>query len=678
MNTAKLTPQNWTFFISLAISLALVSFSSAQEIGRMTVDQALTEALQKAGLNKQSARFNAGIMGLLRQGERSTALYDTLDFDPWRLPGITSALRREVVAAEGRSHELHNFGARLVGFGTRRTLIGSPIEPAIEVARKPGSLQEVLGRLRAERLVSTPSIELSQVPEPVQQAAALILETAHRTIPLRRAALSGLSDPERSFRVLGGGFPEEADQLVPYLQMADQVDLRLLSAAANDIFMAAGVAEEWLLAVDPSARYDVTIESSWGTIRLSGGSDTTYQERPYLLIIDTGGDDTYINACKNSSHTNWLSVLIDTNGNDQYLSSPALERTRIRDFPGRASEPTQPGNGAALLGIVALHDSRGDDLYRTHRRGTGSAMFGFALVRDRAGNDEYEAYRNSQGFGFFGGGILEDMEGNDRYHGFNQVQGCGLTQGFGLLVDRKGNDVYIAETSIIDFPSAQNRETNVSMAQGAGNGRRADFTDGLSQAGGVGILADLDGNDRYECGIFGQGTGYWMGIGFLWDYSGNDVYRGEWYVQGAAAHFAIGALEDLLGSDDYTANQSTSQGCGHDFSQGWLIDWHGNDRYRAPNLSLGAGSAGGIGIFVDVLGDDIYLARGNTLGFATESPEATLRTRELCLGLFIDMQGNDTFPPDVAWAKPGSFEVTFSRRGPSPAESQLGIFWDMR
>ena len=58
-----------------------------------------------------------------------------------------------------------------------------------------------------------------------------------------------------------------------------------------------------------------------------------------------------------------------------------------------------------------------------------------------------------------------------------------------------------------------------------GNGRRGDYLDGHSLAGGVGILFDQEGIDHYVSGVFGQGVGYWEGVGILWDAAGDDVYQ---------------------------------------------------------------------------------------------------------------------------------------------------------
>jgi hypothetical protein len=198
------------------------------------------------------------------------------------------------------------------------------------------------------------------------------------------------------------------------------------------------------------------------------------------------------------------------------------------------------------------------------------------------------------------------------------------------------------------------------LAQGFGFGIRADFTDGHSLAGGIGILVDGMGDDRYDCGVFGQGGGYWFGAGFLADLGGRDEYRGIWYTQGAAAHFALGGLLDRSGDDTYRTEINMGPGAGHDFSLGVLFDLEGDDRYEGGGLALGAGNANGMGILADFQGDDEYRMSGTDgLGYANRANLGGMRDYMRCLGFFFDGAGSDTYPqPSAAdqchWTLPGS------------------------
>ncbi|MCK6481898.1 MAG: hypothetical protein L6R43_17655, partial [Planctomycetes bacterium] len=247
-----------------------------------------------------------------------------------------------------------------------------------------------------------------------------------------------------------------------------------------------------------------------------------------------------------------------------------------------------------------------------------------------------------RGGGGGGGGTLSDLGGTDAYDAYFFSQGFGYVLGAGVLTDLAGNDRYSLNDADLKSPSAQSKDHNSSLGQGFGFGVRADYLDGHSLAGGVGILADREGDDRYSCGVFGQGGGYWMGVGMLLDAAGNDDYRGVWYVQGACAHFAVGILDDGGGDDRYLASMNMAQGAGHDYSLGVLLDRGGNDLYEAPNLSLGGGNADGVGILLDAGGDDSYTSRGITLGHASVATPAeapTVRHASLTLGVFLDLGG---------------------------------------
>jgi len=657
-----------------------ILFAASLSLGQTgaNLESELEVALGTVGLTNRTARFDENLLRLFRQGEFTSPLYDTCSESPWRTPFVADALRREFAVQSGRPNDALNTGGRLLGFGTRRTLIGDPIAGESAEAKKPGALGRVLTRMKNDKQIVGPLPALDGVPAEVQSAAALILGVLPRALELRRTALQRLGDLGSVYRLVteadraesqGGAFD-------PLLRAYRGIDLKYLAAGAHDLFLAAQAASSQIETVPESAKYDFSVQTIWGWIRLTGGTPTRHPDRPTLVIIDTGGNDVYLGAPATASASNWASVVLDSAGQDKYLSAEALESTPVEKFSGRKSNSLRPGPGGAVLGFAALIDSEGNDLYRSHLPSFGSGRLGFGLLLDRQGSDEYDAYRDSEGFGMFGAGILEDVAGDDRYQGFNQVQGVGQTQGLGLLIDRAGKDEYIANDSTIDFASPQSAEHNVSMSQGAGNGRRADYLDGHSLAGGVGILFDAGGDDTYRCGVFGQGVGYWEGVGMLWDGGGVDSYTGQWYVQGASAHFAIGYLEDEAGNDRYTAPMNMAQGAGHDYSLGVLLDRSGDDVYSAPNLSLGAGNANGIGWFVDLMGNDRYQSAGVTLGRAAEAPKGSLRARALCLGVFMDMAGEDTYPGSANWASNGARTPNWTDKGPTSAESQVGVFWD--
>lgn len=644
----------------------------------MNLEADFDVALGTIGMTTRTARFDSGILPFFAPTQFTTPFYKSVRDNPWRMPYFAETFRRELGANPTKPHETFDVGLKLAGFGTRRNLIGSPIAYAEELSRKPDPLRLVLNDLKASGVIRAEIPAITGVPPEVQQAAALILSTISRSVSYRRMALKDVGAVEDAFLFLASNGRDDlqGENQDRMERMAKSVDLAYFGVAAHDIAQATTQAQEMIGKVLTGSRYQFEIETTWGTIRLCGGKDDTHPDKPALLIIDTGGNDTYLNVPANANASNWATVVIDQDGDDKYLSDAAMATTPIPTFAGRKLGGAKPGPGGALLGVSVLFDAAGNDLYRSHRPAFGSGRFGFAAHLDLGGDDVYDSFADSQGFGAFGAGLLIDNAGADTYQGFNQCQGVGLTLGFGMLLDVTGGDKYLANDSVIDLPSPQSDKNNLSMSQGAGYGRRGDYIDGHSWAGGVGILLDQAGDDVYSCGVFGQGVGYWEGVGCLFDEDGKDSYLGQWYVQGASAHFAIGYLEDVAGNDTYVAGMNMAQGAGHDFSVGYLFDRAGADNYKAPNLSLGAGNANGIGLFVDLTGNDTYAATGLTMGRGAEATKQSIRGRALCLGLFMDMAGEDTYPTTVQYSGNARKSANWTSKEANPQESQVGVYWD--
>ena len=196
-------------------------------------------------------------------------------------------------------------------------------------------------------------------------------------------------------------------------------------------------------------------------------------------------------------------------------------------------------------------------------------------------------------------------------------------------------------------------------AQGAGFGRRGDLTDGHSWAGGLGVLADLQGDDHYQAGNFAQGLGYWFGTGLLLDAAGDDLYQTVYFSQGAGAHYGLGLLYDAAGNDRHLLQREAgaSLGYGWDFALGLLVDSGGDDLYRARTTSLGAAHRSSLGLFLELAGDDRYEVPAQLpglgcigLGYAGENPAGhdpggPLRAAAEAaqIGLFLDLGGHDRY-----------------------------------
>ena len=346
---------------------------------------------------------------------------------------------------------------------------------------------------------------------------------------------------------------------------------------------------------------------------------------------------------------------------------------KVKQSPGPFSLSNRPRQGGGRLGIAFLFDLGIEkDEYRSLRMSQGFGALGVGVLYDAGGDDSYQCEAGCQGSGAFGMGLLLDRSGNDTYRTYSYAQGFGYTRGVGMLLDQEGDDKYLADhgdrnQAFFDqakgdplYLSAQlPGQANNSFVQGAGFGRRADFSDFLFMSGGLGILRDAKGDDVYISGVFGQGTGFWYGTGILADAQGHDRYDGFWYVQGAAAHFALAIFLEGAGNDKYNTQltpRATHTGTGHDFSTAWLVDDGGNDTYNAANLTLGAGNDNGYGFLVDNGGDDTYTSKGNhSLGIArSPNPDNNPRnaSKIRTLGLFLDVGGKDRYiRPDTT--KPG-------------------------
>ena len=418
------------------------------------------------------------------------------------------------------------------------------------------------------------------------------------------------------------------EELMPY------ADLNRMIAGAEDVTETVRrVADSLEYAVFPPSKTEIITPKGLIVVGTTGNDSYLYTVPP-LLIIDGGGDDLYQFSDDPVKYP--LSVIIDLSGNDRYLSP----------------DSTKPGIGGAVMGMSMVVDKSGDDFYQGVNISQGAGVFGVGIMLDYSGNDIYSAKAYSQGAGAFGVGILADSSGNDSLYCVTLSQGLGYTKGCGLLLNYEGDDKYVAEDSIITLPAQQSDKHNTSLVQGFGFGKRADFIDGHSWAGGVGVLCDVKGDDHYSCGIFGQGGGYWFSVGMLLDGGGDDIYNSVWYTLGSGAHFAVGYLDDFAGNDIYNVSMNMSLGSGHDFTVGYFNERSGNDIYYAPSLSLGGGNANGIGFFFDHQGDDVYNTKGGTVLGQANPLRVGAREFLDCFGVFIDGGGNDKY--DKPWAKNGA------------------------
>lgn len=494
-----------------------------------------------------------------------------------------------------------------------------------------------------------------------QDLIAFMLESLQEASLHREKAIANLNDDERRFLFShASGLVEQftpqisvvSDQTLARMKadlrfaelLAEQVDYSGLIAAAQVLARLAN--EPWLhqLAVvfpQPVAPAQVPAgitgdvlyaeESPYGLIVIGGTGPNTYElDKRFGLVVDLGGDDLYrgtIAASADAEHGN--AVVIDLGGNDTYNG-------------------TALGLATGRLGVGLLIDEAGDDVYQLDMGSGGAGFAGLGILFDAGGNDVYMGSRLTQGAAIAGLGLLYDLAGNDRYtsHGFSV--GFGGPQGVGAVIDVRGDDQYQCGGR---YPSAYNQQDAPNgkpgdplfqydcFGLGTGSGKRIltkrpDWQ-AYNLAGGVGLLLDVDGHDRYQGANFSQGHGYFFGAGVLLDLDGDDDYRAARYGHGSSAHYGVALFTDRHGEDRYgSTGPFYNGGVAWDHSVSLMLDsGNGKDQYGfEQSTGLGGADYAGWGLFIDEGGADRY-STGSGFGRASEQG----------LAGFFDLNGEDSY-----------------------------------
>jgi hypothetical protein len=426
---------------------------------------------------------------------------------------------------------------------------------------------------------------------------------------------------------------DDLEEMLLLEALMDNIDWNLLSTGAALIAIAAQTAQQQLSAGEGITNFDdavFEVPTPLGMVILcSGGakSQADCWENEVLLLIDAAGDDHHAAPVATTpSYASPLSIAIDLGGDDTYAASPRDDR---------------PSNAAGVFGYGVLIDAGGKDRYEDRYGGAGFGLFGYGMLADLGGDDAYNGWGNCQGSASMGAGVLLDTGGDDVYHAFKYSQG---TRGSGLLIDAAGADKYIADMESHFNGGLYGPDHHVHFCQGSAFGRRGDFVDGHSWAGGVALLLDGgDGADTYTGDCYVQGNSYWYAVGMLVDKGGNDTYRCAQYSQASAPHFSIGILQDEAGDDHYVSTRRQSIGHGRDWSLAWFEDVAGNDFYQGARTTLGCSHVNSISVFWDRAGDDVYLSKGPGLGESELDISGSARDWLLTLALFVDGGGNDQY-----------------------------------
>jgi hypothetical protein len=164
--------------------------------------------------------------------------------------------------------------------------------------------------------------------------------------------------------------------------------------------------------------------------------------------------------------------------------------------------------------------------------------------------------------------------------------------------------------------------------------------------GGLGLLFDAAGNDRYASHGFALGFGGPQGVGAAIDFQGDDEYQcGNKYPSAYNDEDAPnGKPGDLMFQYDCFGLGTGSgrriltkrpEWQAYDLAGGWglLLDVEGNDRYRSANFSQGHGYFFGAGALLDLSGNDEYVAARYGHGSSAHYG----------VGFFTDRQGADHY-----------------------------------
>jgi len=365
-----------------------------------------------------------------------------------------------------------------------------------------------------------------------------------------------------------------------------------------------------------------------GMILIGGKGPNTYAlTQPAALIIDLGGNDTYQGQiAAGSGAAGGNHVVIDLTGDDRY-ESEAL------------------GLATGRLGIGMLFDLAGDDSYKLATGSGGVGIGGVGVLYDAAGNDAYVGAKWTQGAAMCGLGLLLDAGGNDRHTSFGYAIGVGGPSGVAAVVDLAGNDSYQCGRK---YPSGYNRRgikptdekfqyTAYGIAVGVGKRIFSNLKRerAYSLAGGVGMVIDTAGDDRYESSNFSQGCGYWFAAGVKLDLAGNDRHIAARYGHAGGAHYGVGLFIDYAGDDGYdTTGPTYNCACAWDQSTMLFIEARGDDTYRLSRSgsTLGRGDIHSWAVCAELEGNDTYVVRGG--------PGRSSRN---AVGVFCDLAGSDDY-----------------------------------
>jgi hypothetical protein len=630
----------------IALALALAGTAGAQSLDRPPLPQ----LLQRAGA--ADSRGAPDLAGLDASPTRDQQLpfFRALITAPFNAPYRAGVLGDSVRRAAGSPYDLVGWAGALAGVRLEPPIDSGMAAIDARLRDAPDPLAEGLAWMAATKAGAgwVPVLpDPAELPNPLRFELARVLAAMSQSHEFLQRAFERFP-PGVTPQLLRRQALER--QITPFekpdfRQLLPLVEREAVVAGMLDLVGAVERLQRFVKkeAALPSVAWSLQTPFGWIVV------DTTRRNNQYrlkdpLLVLDVGGNDDYEFLAPSDTHS--INVVLDDGGNDRYVAAA----------PG--ADPS-----SATLGYGILWDTEGDDRYEGTGQAQASALFGAALLVDGGGNNRFIASTHSQAHAIGGIAVLVSGNGDDEFTAQSYSQASGGPGGVAVLVDTAGNDRYTLNNDPLVWPSPQLPDRNTSMGQGAGYGMRGDLSDGRSTSGGIGMLLDLAGNDRYEAQVMAQGFGFWEGLGMLLDDGGNDHFETAWYGMGAGVHYAAGVLlKRGIGNDVYRSTREMVLGAGNDLSVGVFVDEGGDDDYSVGQLSLGSATSNSTGIFVDATGNDRYAVASTTcraLGVASMPAWGNVRESLPSLGLFMDLGGADSYPAhcvrarnNTVWAGP--------------------------
>ncbi len=629
-----------------------------------SLDQALAAlGTTRCGLTFAPADLALSIFDPIRK--QGGADYLALHAQPMALPGYGAQWKAKLGAAASSAAPLAQTIALAAGRRGDSIDVCTPTwtAPASDAAPLVTALVAIGASSSDANAAAGVSLDLQRALAGVVRAAgqaAAEVNAVRPTDPTAREQLAGLATWMVGVR--------HFDLTTGFVAQLEAVDVARIESAA--VRLSTAIEQANLASFAGRDVPAFSVPTPFGSVLVRGaGSDTYGAEADHaLLVVDTGGNDTYRSALAASSVDAPVSVSLDLGGDDTYgyaavlVPADSVGARQPSDGEGRTADGRSLSRtfrqGVGALGIGLLYDlGKGHDAYSSLVGSQGVGALGVGAIDDDGGDDVYTAEGFAQGAAAFGVGVLLDAGGDDHAVLYTAGQGFGFAAGVGVLLDVAGDDSYLANPgdpslggdSLYGSDQLEGLATssiagNMSFAQGCGEGHRADWPDArFPFPGGTGVLADLAGNDRYRADVWGQGIGFVSGLGLLLDGAGDDTYDALYYAQGSAAHMGVGLLADDSGDDVYDGTYpavNAMLGMGEDFSVGVHVDGAGDDHYKPGDSSMGEGNGNSVGVLVNVGGSDSFAGLDGEATYGAAAPaEDSSRASVPAYGVFLKVAG---------------------------------------